>query len=100
MERPENRRNQTVAEHHPPLVLSSEHLIKPTSPSADADAARLSATHAVSPAAAASQTELREMIRAVLREELAGPTGERVTENIKKLIRRELRDMLKNGEIG
>ena len=41
---------------------------------------------------------LREVIADVVREELAGPLGERITRNVRKLVRRELRVMFSDEE--
>jgi hypothetical protein len=34
------------------------------------------------------------MIAEIVREELSGPLGERITRNVRKLVRREIRSML------
>lgn len=44
----------------------------------------------VSPVVDLDEETLRELIRDVLREELQGPMGERITRNIRKLVRAEL----------
>jgi len=41
---------------------------------------------------------LREMISAVVREELTGPLGERITRNVRKLVRREIYRILSSQE--
>lgn len=41
---------------------------------------------------------LRELIAEVVRQELAGALGERITRNVRKLVRRELRQALSGGE--
>ena len=43
--------------------------------------------------AAGGEDALREMIAEVVRAELAGPLGERITRNVRKLVRREMRTM-------
>ena len=73
-----------------PLVLSAEHLIKtdqtqPQPPTAPLDSGP-------------DQAALRQMVRDAINEELTGATGERVTENIRKLIRKELRLMLEDRD--
>jgi hypothetical protein len=40
------------------------------------------------------EEELRGMIAEIVREELSGPLGERITRNVRKLVRREIRSML------
>jgi hypothetical protein len=51
-----------------------------------ADAASI----APSVAPAIDDEQLRALIAALLREELQGPLGERITRNIRKLVRREI----------
>ena len=41
---------------------------------------------------------LREMIAQVVREELAGELGERITRNVRKLVRREIRQIMASGD--
>jgi len=41
---------------------------------------------------------LRELVREVLREELAGALGERITRNVRKLVRMEINRALSAGE--
>lgn len=54
-----------------------------------ADEAPLSLTDVV-----ADEDRLREMITEILREELHGPMGERMTQNVRKLVRREIHRVL------
>ncbi|GIT93110.1 hypothetical protein JANAI62_36060 [Jannaschia pagri] len=41
---------------------------------------------------------LRQLIAEIVRQELAGALGERITRNVRKLVRRELRQALSSGE--
>ena len=42
---------------------------------------------------------LRELIVEVLRDELRGPLGDRITSNLRKLVRREIFRALASGEV-
>lgn len=44
------------------------------------------------------EEQLREIVADVVREELAGHLGERITRNVRKLVRRELRQLMANTE--
>jgi hypothetical protein len=46
------------------------------------------------------ENELRALVAEVLREELKGPLGERITRNVRKLVRREIAQALSNYDIG
>ncbi|WP_371153232.1 hypothetical protein [Jannaschia sp. 2305UL9-9] len=41
---------------------------------------------------------LRDLIAEIVRQELSGALGERITRNVRKLVRREIRQMLSSGE--
>ncbi|MGB3407289.1 MAG: hypothetical protein WBA67_07315 [Jannaschia sp.] len=41
---------------------------------------------------------LRDLISEIVRQELSGALGERITRNVRKLVRREIRQMLSSGE--
>ncbi len=71
---PSAPRDEPAAEEPP--VLRDESL--PDAP------AQAEAPHAL------DEEHLREIVRAVLREELQGPMGERITRNIRKLVRAEI----------
>ncbi|MBS1300796.1 hypothetical protein [Loktanella sp. SALINAS62] len=43
--------------------------------------------------------ELQDMVRAIVREELQGNLGERITRNVRKLVRREIQRVLSNAEM-
>lgn len=45
-----------------------------------------------------SDDALRELIAEIVRQELSGALGERITRNVRKLVRREIRQMLSSGE--
>jgi hypothetical protein len=51
-------------------------------------------------AAAPSEEELRRIVTQVVRQELAGPLGERVTRNLRRLVRREIRQILVGEDPG
>ena len=46
------------------------------------------------------ENELRALVAEVLREELKGPLGERITRNVRKLVRREIAQALSNYDLG
>ena len=46
----------------------------------------------------ASDGALRDLIAEIVRQELSGALGERITRNVRKLVRREIRQMLSSGE--
>ncbi|MBM2576740.1 hypothetical protein JQC91_10535 [Jannaschia sp. Os4] len=50
------------------------------------------------PPPAEEDDALRDLIADVVREELAGPLGERITRNVRKMVRRELRQMMSGEE--
>ncbi len=43
--------------------------------------------------------QLRDIIADVVRQELSGELGERITRNVRKLVRREIRQMLASGDL-
>lgn len=45
------------------------------------------------------ENELRELVAEVLREELKGPLGERITRNVRKLVRREIAQALSSLDV-
>jgi hypothetical protein len=52
------------------------------------------------PAPALDEAALREMINAIVREELQGELGERIGRNLRKLIRREIAELLHEARQG
>lgn len=50
------------------------------------------------PASALDEDTLREMVRALLRQELQGALGERITRNVRKLVRAEIQRMMLTRE--
>ncbi len=51
------------------------------------------------PSATIDQDILRDMIAQIVREELSGETGERITRNVRKLVRREINQILATRDI-
>lgn len=51
------------------------------------------------PAAALDPRELRAMLQAIVREELAGRTGERITSHLRRLVREEVEQALIRREL-
>ena len=45
------------------------------------------------------EAELRAAVAALVRQELQGPLGERITRNVRKLVRREIHRVLLSGEL-
>lgn len=48
--------------------------------------------------AVSTDDALRDLIAEIVRQELSGALGERITRNVRKLVRREIRQMLSSGE--
>lgn len=74
----------------PPLVLGGETAATQPEDEAAQDEARLELEELSPVAAGLDELALREMVAEIIREELRGELGERVTSNIRKLVRREI----------
>lgn len=74
----------------PPLVLGGETAATRLDHEAAPDEARLEREELAPAAAGLDELALREMVAEIVREELRGELGERMTSNIRKLVRREI----------
>ncbi|CTQ33117.1 hypothetical protein [Jannaschia rubra] len=69
----------------------------PTSPSADVEPEEVDLSD-LATVDLLDQDALRDMIAEIVRQELSGELGERITRNVRKLVRREIRLMLASDE--
>ncbi|MFO6463060.1 hypothetical protein ACK8OR_01600 [Jannaschia sp. KMU-145] len=83
-----------VAEVMQPEMAGAAKVSEAETSAADDDAADLSDVMDAIP----GDDALRDLIAEIVRQELAGELGERITRNVRKLVRRELRQLLNSDE--
>lgn len=95
-----------MAEHVEPdedvLMLTPDMRVDARAPRRGLEALGLAPTEARAPAGAAApildEEGLRGMINAIVREELRGELGERISRDLRKLVRREVEDALRAND--
>lgn len=78
-----------------PAATSPDNIVSPT----DDDTASLVPPQTDAGLAQIDNDALREMVVEILREELAGDMGERITRNVRKLVRREINRVLVSRDL-